>query len=115
MTLGIIFVPILQMWKPRPMVFACTHTLLMMRLGLGLNSRASVAPVNFNQVPWGWVLFHPTFTSHTCQDGGGRGPAIWEGLEGAAPGTNGAVLLGQLRGGIAHTVLYESSEGQSPP
>nr|XP_008536046.1 PREDICTED: uncharacterized protein LOC103562694 [Equus przewalskii] len=41
---------------------ACVHTLIIMRLGVGLNSGACVDPVDINHVPWGWAFVHQAFT-----------------------------------------------------
>lgn len=86
MTLGITFVPIFTDVETKAQAFwagACIHTRIIRTLGMGLRSGASGAPVNFNQVPWGWVFVHPAFTSHACQDVWVAGdPPICEGPAG---------------------------------
>lgn len=55
---------------------ARVRTPVILTWGVGLNSGASVAPVDFNQVPWGRVFGCHAFASHTWPGcAGGWGPA----------------------------------------
>lgn len=52
----------------------CVHTLRVNKVSIGQNLGAYTTPVDFNQVPWGWVFVH-AFTSHTWPGcAGGWGP-----------------------------------------
>ena len=100
------------MWKPKAQVVwagACVHSLIIMKLGVGLNSGTCVDPVDINPFPWGWVFVQTTFTKpHPARMwwrlGTHSSVRVWQVAASTTPrsGLGGA----GLRAGMAPAVLY---------